>query len=236
MFSQRSQELERIDTGDYTAEEYDRFLADIRKVNRYAGDARALRKTLLDRIASSGSKSLSVLDIGAGSGLLLRNIADFARERQISVRLAGLELNRRAAESIVEESKDYGEISSVRADAISLPFDDNSFDFVISSLFAHHLTDGQLVQALAEMHRVAEKQVILIDLHRHPGAYVAYRLFCSSFRISKLVREDGSLSILRGFKQTELEDFARRAGLTGYKVERCFPFRLVLSSPGNNGK
>ena len=50
VFANRSKKLERIDTGDYTPEEYDRFLVDIRKVNRFAGDSRALKRTLLQKL------------------------------------------------------------------------------------------------------------------------------------------------------------------------------------------
>jgi len=164
---------------------------------------------------------------------LLRETAIFARRRRIKARLVGLELNERAASTIKKASEGYPEISSVRADALALPFENDSFDYVISSLFAHHLTDGQIVAALAEMDRVAASGVILIDLHRHPLAYLSYKAFCTLFRISRLVREDGSLSILKGFHEAELKGLARRAGLPEPEVLRRFPFRLVLrSKPG----
>ena len=70
MFKTRSLKPERIDTGDYTAEEYDRFLSDIRLVNRFAGDNRALKKTLLREIETENLQNFSVLDVGAGSGEL----------------------------------------------------------------------------------------------------------------------------------------------------------------------
>lgn len=220
--------LERIDTGDYTAEEYDRFLYDIRLVNRFAGDNWALRKTLLREISNEGSQKLSVLDVGAGSGELLRTVARFAKIQTLSAKLYGLELNRRSAESILEESTDFGEIKSIQATALELPFADDSFDYVISSLFTHHLSEPQIVQVLKEMSRVSKRKIFVIDLHRHVVAYALYKLFCVGFRISQLVREDGSLSILRGFKAKELNNLAKRAKLTGVSVKRHFPYRLVL--------
>jgi len=229
MFRTRSERLERIDTGDYTADEYDRFLDDIRKVNRYAGDNRALRRSLLQRVRNEGLKEFSVLDIGAGSGELLRTVAKFAKKQGLEAELTGLELNPRSAASILEESSGFPEITSVRGNALALPFADGSFDYVISSLFAHHLTDGQIIDALTEMSRVARRDVFLIDLHRHPMAYAAYKAFCVVFGISRLVREDGSLSILRAFRPDELAGFADSAGFSSITVRRSFPFRLVLS-------
>ncbi len=64
MFKARSYQLERIDTGDYTPEEYDVFLREIRLVNHFAGDIRALKKTLLREIKKTDLQDFSVLDVG----------------------------------------------------------------------------------------------------------------------------------------------------------------------------
>lgn len=229
MFKTRSTKLERIDTGDYTAEEYNRFLSDIRLVNRFAGDNLALRKTLINEVEDNNLKEFSVLDVGAGSGELLRTIAKAARKQNRKATLYGLELNERSAESIIEESQEYDEINAIRGDALRLPFADNSLDYVISSLFTHHLKDEQIIESLKEMSRISKRRIIVIDLHRHPFAYAAYKAFCVGFRISRLVREDGSLSILRGFKVDELNRLAKKADLQKIEIRKCFPYRLVLS-------
>lgn len=230
MFETRSLKPERIDTGDYTPEEYDRFLSDIRLVNRWAGDRRALRLSLLREIEKEDRRQFSVLDVGAGSGELLRAAARFARRQNRRTNLlCGLELNERSAGAILEESGRFAEIKAVRADALDLPFADDSFDYVICSLFTHHLSDEAIVRVLSEMGRVAARRVFVIDLHRHPVAYGFYQIFCVAFGISRLVREDGSLSILKSFRPAELEQFGERANLRTVSVERRFPFRLVLS-------
>lgn len=229
MFTTRSLKLERIDTGDYTPEEYDRFLYDIRLVNRFAGDRRALQKTLLKEIVRENLPEFSVLDIGAGSGELLRDVGKFARKQKRRAKLFGLELNARSANAILEESKNYDEIKSIQANALTLPFADETFDYAISSLFTHHLTDEQIIKTLQEMKRIVRRKIFIIDLHRQPLAYFFYKIFCIAFRISPLVRHDGSLSILRSFKPEELTGLAQKAGLENISVRKIFPFRLVLS-------
>ncbi|MCU1290139.1 MAG: Methyltransferase type 11 [Acidobacteria bacterium] len=229
MFEKRSRKLERIDTGDYTAEEYERFLREIRLVNRLAGDAFALKRTLLREVKKNNLQRFSVLDVGAGSGELLRVIADFARAGNVKCDLFGIELNARSAESMLEESANYAEIKAVRADAFRLPFADKAFDYAICSLFTHHFTDENVVLILREMSRVARRKIFVIDLHRHRMAYIFYKIFCAGFRISPLVREDGCLSILRSFKPRELKSLAELSGLKNISVKRYFPFRLVLS-------
>ncbi|NOT48290.1 MAG: hypothetical protein HOP17_11145, partial [Acidobacteria bacterium] len=47
MFTKRATKPERIDIGDYTPEEYARFLREIRFINQRLGDRSALEKTLL---------------------------------------------------------------------------------------------------------------------------------------------------------------------------------------------
>lgn len=228
MFKTRSTKPERIDTGDYTPEEYAVFLREIAFINKYLGDARALKKTLFLEIERSGHRELSMLDVGSGSGELLRATADFARRTGRKAKLTGIDLNAASASMTRSMSRNYAEITSVRGDAFSLPFADGSFDYAISSLFFHHFTDEQIPLILKEMSRVARRGVCVIDLHRHPAAYYLYKLFCFAFRISPLVREDGSLSILKGFRPEEMMKWC-----IGARVCRVAPFRLVYSMPAN---
>src|SRR5436305_12813921 len=79
-FRQRSYELEHLDKGDYTPAEYDGCLVELRWINEWLGDARALKRSLLAGIKRAGLREFSVLDVGAGSGELLRVIAEAARE------------------------------------------------------------------------------------------------------------------------------------------------------------
>ena len=229
-FKQRSHRLEHIDTGNYTAEEYESCIGELQFVNRWMGDAHSLKVTLLREIEEQGLKSFSVLDVGAGSGELLRVAATWSRQTNRHVRAVGLELNERMAESINEDSDRFDEISSVRGDALELPFSDARFDYVICSLFTHHFVDEQVIEILREMSRVAKRRIFVIDLHRHPVAYLLYTTLGKLVLHNRLLRHDGALSILRSFKVDELQRLAQRAGLRDIRVERHFPYRLVLSA------
>jgi ubiquinone/menaquinone biosynthesis C-methylase UbiE len=228
VFEKRSLKLERIDTGDYTPAEYACFLREIAFINRMTGDLRTVKKTLFREIERENLRGFSVLDVGAGSGEMLRFIAGFARKTRRKSRLTGIELNERSAAAIRVESRAFGEISSVRGDGTKIPFADGSFDYAVCSLFTHHLPDEIVVDVLREMARVSRRGIFVIDLHRNRVAYTLYRLFCGVFRISRLVREDGLLSIQRSFKPNELSELAKRAGLQDASVERHLIYRLVL--------
>jgi ubiquinone/menaquinone biosynthesis C-methylase UbiE len=229
MFTQRSYELEHLDKGDYTPEEYEGCLVELRFVNEWLGDARALKRSLLSWIEHAGLSEFSVLDVGAGSGELLRVIANEAREHGWHARLVGLELNERSARAILEESRAYGEIAAVRGDAFHLPFAADAFDFVLCSLFTHHFRDDDIIRILREFARVVRRRVFVIDLHRHPVAYYFYTTVGKLFLHNRLIREDGALSIRRSFRPHELQRLAEQAGLKQIEVQRHFPYRLVLS-------
>jgi SAM-dependent methyltransferase len=227
-FRQRSLELENLDKGTYTTEEYEGCLVELRRVNEWLGDTRALRETLLVEIERAGPKSFSVLDVGAGSGELLRVTARWARETNRRASLFGLELNQRSARAILDESPGFSEISSVRANGLKLPFPDHSVDYIIQSLTLHHFDDEGAIGILREMGRVAARGIFVIDLHRNPVAYYFYTTIGRLILHNRLIREDGALSILRSFKPDELETLGRRAALPNVSVEKLFPSRLVL--------
>jgi len=229
-FRQRSHELENIDKGTYTPEEYEGCIVELQRVNEWLGDAKALRSSLLKAIERAGLRSFSVLDVGAGSGELLRVAAKWARETDRRASLVGLELNQRSATAILDESREFPEISSVQANGFALPFSDNSVDYAISSLALHHFDDVGAVSILREMGRVAARGIFVIDLHRNPVAYYFYTTVGRLFLHNRLIREDGALSILRSFTPDELEKLGHQAGLANVKVEKHFPSRLVLSA------
>lgn len=228
-FRQRSYELEHLDKGDYTPEEYEGCIVELQKVNQWLGDASAMRNSLLKDVAAEGLRTFSVLDVGAGSGELMRVAAGWARETGRDARLVGLEMNARSAKAILDESREW-KISSVRGDAFKLPFADCQFEYVICSLFTHHFRDPQVVALLREMSRVARRKIFVIDLHRAAVAYFFYTTVARLFLHNRLIREDGALSILRSFKTEELENLGRQAGLRDVTVEKHFPSRLVLSA------
>lgn len=236
MFAERSLELEHLDKGDYTPAEYEGCLVELRRINRFLGDAHALRRTLLAEISRASLQSFSVLDVGAGSGELLRVIARWAKGSGRSARLFGLELNARSAKAIMEESQGFTSIHSLRGDAVRLPFADDCFDYAICSLFTHHFKDEQVITVLNELSRVARRRVFVIDLHRHALAYYLYTTLGRLFLHNRLIREDGALSILRGFRPRELARLASLSGLANVRVERRFPFRLVLSGNEKSAK
>ena len=229
-FRQRSLELEHLDKGDYTAEEYEGCIVELQRVNRWLGDVSALRDSLLAEIQELNLQNFSVLDVGAGSGELLQFVAEWARKNGRKAQLTGVELNARSVKAIAERASTFPEITAIRGDAFRLPFVDGQFEYALCSLFTHHFKNAEVVGILRELRRVSTRGIFVIDLHRHPVAYFFYTTIGRLFLHNRLIREDGALSILRSFTPNELLELAQRAGLDNPRVERHFPYRVVLAA------
>lgn len=223
-FEKRRHQLERLDTGNYTDAEYALWQREMWYIHRLLGDARALRLALPQGSMKDGP--LSVLDVGAGSGDLLETARAALGAR--AGMLVGAELSLAAARTIAARRDDLGALA-VQCNALKLPFDDNSFDLVVSSLTLHHLNDADALTLIREMFRTARLKMIIIDLHRHPAAYYLYRTF-GRFFFQRFTVEDGSLSILRSFRPDEARVLGDDAGIRHFEVTRRAAFRLVLTA------
>lgn len=220
-FLRRSCETERLDRGEYTAAEYQRWQNEMWYVHRLFGEARALRRSLLKVVDIKAKRSIKVLDVGAGSGDLLRLTGTWLGDNQPF--LVGIDQSFSSALSIGGNGRE-----PLVGNALALPFANRSFDLAISTLTLHHFSDEAAISLLKEMRRVARDSVIVVDLHRHPIAYYFYRIF-GWFFLQKFTWEDGSLSILRSFKPKELHALAIEAGFVEANVNRSAAYRLVLT-------
>jgi 2-polyprenyl-3-methyl-5-hydroxy-6-metoxy-1,4-benzoquinol methylase len=173
-------------------------------------------------------KQFRLLDVGYGGGDMLRAIAKWAAKRGITADLVGVDLNPRSESAAKRETPVSISIRYVTGDYAEMAGE--GFDFIISSLVAHHMTRAELIAFLRFMEANAKCGWFINDLHRHGFAWLGYPLLATLMRWHPIVRHDGRLSIARSYRPDEWPPLLDEAGVKGARVRRIFPFRLCVEA------
>jgi len=192
-------------------------LADIARLNRNFGGHSVVRKTL--RQALGAIDRFTLLDVGCASG----DIARMIRESYPAARITCLDCNQLNLESAPPPK--------LQADAFSLPFRSETFDFVLSAMLLHHFTDENVTVLLRELYRVARKALLICDLERRLIPYIFLPATKLLFRWTHVTVHDGVRSVRASFRPKELLMLASDAGIKHSKVQVHRPaYRVSLIS------
>ena len=105
------------------------------------------------------TKSSSVLDIGCAKGFMMHDFKQIIP----GITVKGLDISEYAIENSMDDVKN----DVIVGDAKNLPYDDNSFDVVISINTVHNLEVDECAIALQEIERVSKgKSYITVDAYR----------------------------------------------------------------------
>ena len=222
---QRSTAAEWMDDAAATEAEFASALRDLARINRWS---LAYRPTLrwLDRlVAETGARRLSVLDVGAGGGDMLRAIAAWGARRGVSVQLTGLDRSPWAAR--------YAAAAGTPGEFLTTDLFDldpvRRFDVVLCSLFTHHLRDPELVRFLRWTDDRARRGWLISDLHRHwlPWGFVWAAVRATG--MDPMVVHDSTVSIARSFVRADWQRLLAAAGLQA-EIHWAVPFRWTIGA------
>jgi len=112
-----------------------------------------------------------VLDIGCGTGVLTRAIGD-----RLDAGKGGVSIGIDAAAKMIAMARRKRETETCRfevAAAEKLPFEDGSFDAVVSSMFFHHVSLDLKKRSLGEARRVMKSggKLVIADMDRPRTAF-----------------------------------------------------------------
>jgi ubiquinone/menaquinone biosynthesis C-methylase UbiE len=214
---QRTVTQEILDSPQCPADDAAESLRDLNRINRWFGGVATTRK-LIERVATAtGRNHFSILEVAAGFAEVPKTVT-----RQLAAKGIALEI------TLLDHRQSHLLPGShaVVADALALPFPDNSFDLISCSLFAHHLEPAGVVRFVAEASRVSRRAVLINDLIRHPlhlaSVYAGFPLMRSY-----VSRNDGVASVRRAYTLQEMREILSSNG-TANKVEISphFLFRM----------
>lgn len=118
-----------------------------------------------------------VLDIGCGKGFLLYELTQVVP----GIEVVGFDISSYAIEHAKQEVRD----KIVQGNCISLPFEDHSFDLVISLTTLHNLRIYDLMKAVKEIQRVGrQKRYLCVESYRNESEkanLLYWQLTCETF-------------------------------------------------------
>lgn len=192
---------ERIDDPSMPAADRAAAMADLERVNRLL-QAYAPTFAFLARATADG-RPFSLLDVGSGHGDYLRAIARWARARGLEAQLTGIDLSPEATAAARAATPPGLGVTFETADAFAWTPPEQP-DLIVSALFLHHLADAEATRFIGWMEGTARRGWHVNDLHRHWVARAGFRALAALAGLHPIVRDDGAMSVLRGFTRTEL--------------------------------
>ena len=205
-FSQRSRKTEWLDQEGIDPEELGRVLHDLARFNAaMLGHTPVLRwlKEVVAYRAEGGP--LRLVDAGCGYGDLLRKIRRVAARRGLTIALQGVDVNRESIH-IARSVTDPGyEIAFEAADIFEW-ISAEPVDLIVSSLFAHHLSDERIIDFIAWMEKTATRGWLICDLQRHPLPYYVIGLAGKVTPLHPGVFHDGQISVRRALTHAEWQE------------------------------
>lgn len=135
-----------------------------------------------------------VLDVGCAKGFMLHDML----ERIPGITVRGVDISEYAIANTIDDIKPFVQVGN----AVDLPFEDNSFDVVISITTLHNLEEDECARALGEVERVSRgKSFVTLDAYRNDD--------------EKRMMEAWNLTAKTMMHVDEWRTFFKRVGYTG---------------------
>lgn len=226
-FAQRSARTELIDEPGIPFSDWEICLHELNLVNTYLGGHKITIegiKVLLKNNAEIKDK-ITICEIGCGGGDNLKAIHKWING-SIPVKYIGVDINKACIDFATNNCKELDAIF-VCSDYRNIQFAERP-DIIFNSLFCHHFTNEKVVEMLGWMKTNALKGFFINDLHRHPFAYYSIKMLTNIFSRSYLVKNDGPISVLRGFHGDEWKILLNKAGIANYSIHWRWAFRNLI--------
>ncbi len=219
----RTEEEEIMDDFSLEGEELRDALDKIATINQFLGGNHLTLEGVKKLINSK--EAITIVDVGCGNGDMLRTLAEYGNKNNLKFNLIGIDANAFTIDYAIKLSKEYPNISYKCEDIFSEVFAKMNYDIVLCTLTLHHFKNNQIDYLIQLFNKQARIGIVINDLHRNIVAYKAFQVICWLFRLNKMSKEDGLVSILRGFKKEELIDFSERNKLENYTIHWKWAFR-----------
>lgn len=222
----RTEKNEIMDDFSLEGDELRITLDEISKINHFLGGNKITLdgvRTLL--LKADTTKTLNIVDIGCGNGEMLRMLSNYGYSNNIDLKIVGIDANPFTVDYAQVLSKDYPNISYLCGDVFDKNFEMAKFDIALCTLTLHHFDTDQIIELINILVKISNIGIVINDLQRSKIAYRLFQTICVVFKLNNMTKKDGLISILRGFKKNELEEFCKQLHLKNYMVQWKWAFR-----------
>ncbi|WP_286971745.1 methyltransferase domain-containing protein [Flavobacterium sp. UBA4854] len=222
----RTEEIEIMDDFSLESEELIGALDQIASINQLLGGNKLTLHGIKELLKNSDTlKTIIIADIGCGNGDMLRMLAKYGKKQNLNFKLIGIDANAFTIDYAKKLSQGFTNIDYFCMDIFSEDFNRLKYDIVLCTLTLHHFTTAQIDEVMNVLNKNASIGIVVNDLHRSKLAYRLFELVSVIFNLNRMSRNDGLISILKGFKKKELEHFSEKLNLKNYSINWKWAFR-----------
>lgn len=222
----RTDEPEIMDDFNLKGKELKEALDKIAKINQLLGGNKLTLQGIKFLLKDfDKNKEYTIVDIGCGNGDMLRYIADFGLKNNYNFKLIGIDANAFTINHAQKLSIQYPNINYKCEDIFDKQFKELKYDIVLATLTLHHFKNDDILKLVEAFYINTNIGIVINDLQRSKIAYRLFQVVCFVFNLNKMSREDGLISILRGFKKKELVAFSENLAFKNYILQWKWAFR-----------
>ena len=212
-FKKRSNESEWMDDMSISGTELNQTLDQIAALNQWLGGNTITLNGVKQLVQGhENSKPIHIIDLGCGNGDQLRALAKLGKKHNFRFKLTGVDANEATIQHAKFCSQTFPEIEYLTMNFFSKQFEILEYDIALATLVLHHFEQQDLFTLLQIVVKQSNRGVVINDLQRSAVSYYLFK-FISPLIKSERAKQDGLISILRGFKKTELQRFSNQLKL-----------------------
>lgn len=220
----RSNLSEMMDDFDMKGEVLKDALDKIAKINQLLGGNKITIEGVKSLLKSHQAQApIKILDIGCGNGDMLRALTQYARKNKLDFCLTGIDANSFTIQHAKQLSINYPNINYECKDIFE-NFNEE-YDIILCTLTLHHFKDEEIATLLSNILPLTKVGIVVNDLQRSALAYYLFKALCFCFNLNDMSREDGLISILRGFKREDLQRYSSLLKLSYFSITWKWAFR-----------
>jgi 2-polyprenyl-3-methyl-5-hydroxy-6-metoxy-1,4-benzoquinol methylase len=221
----RSEAIEIMDDFDMKGDVLQKTLDQIASINQFLGGNKITIQGVEKLINKRKNRKITIIDVGCGNGDILRELSSLAQKKGYIFELIGIDANQFSIDYAIKLSEKYPNITYQCLDIFEDKFLNLKCDILVCTLTLHHFKNDEILKLMKLFYNNSSIGVLINDLHRNMLAYRLFQALSNVFNLNHMSKQDGLISILKGFKKQEIITFCKQLNFQQYVINWRWAFR-----------